>query len=109
MNRKFRENCEGGFKGLRLQPRMVTELCDVHNCEAELSCTPPYYDRDMYKVGTLAQGVCVVVTTLISPLVFSHKTQKAMCITGVPNVCVRGKPGYLRDRFMDFWETWDPS
>lgn len=55
---------------------------------------------DMDKVGTSAEGVCVVVTTLISPLIFSHKNQKAMCIVGVPNVHIRGKSGSLREGFV---------
>lgn len=102
MNRKFREVSGDGFKDfwLVMQSRMRTWICYVHNPEAKLSCRPPCYDMDVYEVDILDQGVCVVVITLISALIFSHKNKKAMCITCVPNMHIRGKLGCLKEGFI---------
>lgn len=102
VNRKFREVSGDGFRDfwLVMQSRMRTWICYVHNPEATWSCRPPCYDMDVYEANILDQGVCVVVITLISALIFSHKNKKAMCITCVPNMHIRGKLGCLKEGFI---------
>jgi len=62
---------------------------------------------DVWEIDTSAQGISVVVTTLTSAFIFSHKNKKAGCVTSVPHIHTKEKSLLRRGSYLS--ETCYPN